>query len=358
MTGGGVYPALAVLQSLKDKTSEVLWVGSRSGMEESLLAGYDLPYQPISGGGVHGMSPLAIPKNTIQLLKGWRESKRIIAEFNPDVCFYTGGYIGVPMAFASREIPSVVFVPDIEPGLALKLINSRATRICISTEKSRDFLPGQARIHVTGYPLREEITTWTKEKARVKFGITESEKVLLVYGGSKGAQSINHAFLNSASTLLEQLTVIHITGEANFDHVNRKSESIKYGNYHVFSFLHEDIGAAFAAADLAVCRAGASTLGELPHFGLPAILVPYPHAWKYQRTNAEYLVTSGGAVMINDSEIDAAFAKQVPEMILNGRSLSKMSTNIKKLSTEDAAGAITRIIQEAAGEYQEEKTNV
>ena len=358
MTGGGVYPALAVLQSLKNNSAETLWVGSHSGMEQTLLNGYDLTYRPISGGGVHGMSPLTLPKNALQLLKGWQESKKIISDFKPDVCFYTGGYIGVPMAFAAQTIPSVVFIPDIEPGLALKLINSRATRICVSTELSRQYIPGKSFIQVTGYPLRKEITCWTGEKARSYFGISENEMVLLVYGGSKGAQSINAAFIDSVEEILARFTVIHITGNENFELVKSKIGSAKKENYHLFPFLHEEIGAAFAAADLAICRAGASTLGELPFFGLPAILVPYPHAWKYQHTNAQYLADSGGAVILEDSDLSTEFAARVSEILMNKRRLSEMSANMKSLSTEGAAAKIAKTIQETAATNEEEKTDV
>ena len=134
MTGGGVYPAIAVLQVLKGKTDEVLWLGSRSGMEESMLKQYDLSFEAVSAAGLHGVSLRSLPGNLKQLVHGLREANAIINRFKPHVLFFTGGYLGVPVAFAGRRIPSVVFIPDIEPGLALKFLARFSDRVaCTAT---------------------------------------------------------------------------------------------------------------------------------------------------------------------------------------------------------------------------------
>ena len=213
--------------------------------------------------------------------------------------------MGVPVAFAGRKIPSVVFIPDIEPGLALKAILRFASSVAVSTKKSLQFLKGK-QVKVTGYPIRSEMKHWDRTSARKHFSIPEKEPVLLVFGGSKGALSINQALFASLGSLLKDMHVIHISGKDHWEEAQKVQVALDpalLGKYHAFPFLYDEMGAAFAAADLVVCRAGASTLGELPFFGLPAILVPYPHAWRYQRQNAEYLQENGGAVILDDANL-------------------------------------------------------
>jgi undecaprenyldiphospho-muramoylpentapeptide beta-N-acetylglucosaminyltransferase len=349
MTGGGVYPALAVLQALENKTRSILWVGSRSGMEETLLSQYDLPYISISAAGIHGIDLKHLPKNGLQLINGLRESKAIIHEFKPDVIFYTGGYVGVPMSIAARKIPSVIFIPDIEPGLALKIIIRSANTIAVSTEMSRQYIPAIKNVQITGYPLRKEIKKWNRKASRKHFNIPMEARVLFVYGGSKGARSINQALIPVLDRLLSKMHVIHVTGEDNWQSIQTDKElqnAIQSPNYHLFPFLHEDMGAAFSAADLAVCRAGASTIGELPFFGLPAILIPYPHTWRYQHQNASFLAKNGGAEIIEDKNLAHELYEKVIEIITNKKKLKTMKNNMQKISVEDASQSIANLILE------------
>ena len=201
MTGGGVYPAIAVLQALKDKVDEVLWVGSRSGMEADILAQYSISFESISAAGVHGVSLRSLPGNLLQLARGFCEAKTIIRKFEPDVLFMTGGYLDVPVAFAGRKIPAVVFIPDIEPGYALKAILLTTKNVAVSTSRSLVYLNNKKAV-VTGYPIRETLKQWDRTKARAFFGIDNNARVLLTFGGSKGAYSINHALYKSLKSFL------------------------------------------------------------------------------------------------------------------------------------------------------------
>ena len=349
MTGGGVYPALAVLQALENKTKSVLWVGSQSGMEKSLLSQYKLAYTSISAAGIHGIDLKHLPKNGLQLINGWRESKAIIHEFKPDVIFYTGGYVGVPMSIAARKIPSVIFIPDIKPGLALKIIMLSSNAIAVSTEKSRQYIPSTKMVRITGYPLRKEIKKWNRKESREHFNIPMDAKVLFVFGGSKGARSINQGLIPNLDKLISTMHVIHVTGEDNWQTVQTVKEiqnALQSPHYHLFPFLYEDMGAAFCAADLAVCRAGASTIGELPFFGLPAILIPYPHAWRYQYQNASFLVENGGAEIIKDENLALEFYEKVIEIITDKKKLKIMKNNMRKISVENASLSIASLILE------------
>ena len=354
MTGGGVYPAIAVLQALKDKTDEVLWVGSRSGMEKTLLKQYDLSFEAVSAAGLHAVSLRSLPGNLSQLARGLREARIIIKRFKPHVLFLTGGYLGVPVAFAGRKIPSVVFIPDIEPGLALKVILRFAESAAVSTNKSLPFLKNM-RVKVTGYPIREELKRWDRTSGRKYFGIPDKDQALLVFGGSKGALSINQALFSLLNALLNDMHIIHISGQDNWKDALTIKVSLDTSlkeKYHAYPFLHEEMGAAFAAADLAICRAGGSMLGELPFFGLAAILVPYPYAWRYQRQNAEYLSENGGAVILEDGNLKNQLEAEVRSLMNNHERLTVMRKAMKSLSIPDSAQQIADMIIET------EKTSV
>ena len=355
MTGGGVFPALAVLQALENKAEDTLWVGSRSGMEETLLAQYQIPFKAISAAGIHGIEIFSLPKNSLQLIKGWQESKAIIRNFKPQVIFFTGGYVGIPMSVAAHNIPSVVFIPDIEPGLALKIIMRSADRITVSTGLSLPFIHEKEKVKITGYPLRQEIKKWNRKKGRALFNIPMDSTVLLAFGGSKGARSINQALMQILNKLIGNMHVIHITGVDNWSEVQAIRESnskLESSHYHVFPFLQENMGAALAAADLAVCRAGASTIGELPYFGLPAIMVPYPHAWKYQQQNAKYLVNKGGAEMIKDNNLSRDLYRKITEIIFNKQKLEKMGKNMQSLAVVDAEQSIANVLLKVRKDIQ------
>jgi UDP-N-acetylglucosamine--N-acetylmuramyl-(pentapeptide) pyrophosphoryl-undecaprenol N-acetylglucosamine transferase len=349
MTGGGVFPALAVLQAVKDKTSEILWIGSQGGMETRLLKDQDLQVKTISAAGLHGVGLLSLPGNILQLTRGYQQARKIIRNFKPDVMFFTGGYLGVPVAYAGRRIPSIVFVPDIEPGLALREIIRLAQAVAVSVPDSKAFIR-HPQVRVSGYPVRKELSHWTRKNARSHFGMDEKEKALLVFGGSKGSQSINQALMNDLGKFLENMHVIHISGWDNWEETQAHTHHLDNDQrvrYHAYPFLEDEMGAAFAAADLAVCRAGASTLGELPLFGLPAILVPYPHAWRYQHQNAEYLQTHGGAQILRDEDLGAQLLPMVTGLIHDPQVLKGMRAAMQDLSSTNAAETITEMIIQA-----------
>ena len=169
----------------------------------------------------------------------------------------------------------------------------------------------------------------------------------MVFGGSKGALSINQALFSVLGSLLKEMHIIHISGKDNWEAVQTARAALETSlqeKYHAYPFLYDDMGAAFAAADLAVSRAGASTQGELPYFGLPAILVPYPYAWRYQRQNAEYLQENGGAVILEDGNLKIQLETEVRNLMNNREQLAVMRKAMKALSVPDAAQQIAEII--------------
>lgn len=346
-----MYPALAVHGALTAKVAGVdtLWVGGEGGMEESLVKRQGIPFQSIPAAGVHGVSLLALPRNLALLARGVLAARRILNDFEPDVLFFTGGYVAVPMALAGRSLPSLLYVPDIEPGMALKSLARFADVIAVTTEESQKFFKKQ--VYETGYPLRPDLALWDRQTAHQHLSISGDLPVLLVLGGSKGARSINLAVLSNLRTLLAKFEIIHISGEKDWQTVKTMREHLPVeltARYHAMSYLHE-MGAALASADLVVSRAGASSLGEYPLFALPAILVPYPHAWRYQKVNADYLTRRGAAIILQDQHLNDELLVTLNVLLENPNKLKAMRAAMFELSHPRAAEKIASALIQLAG---------
>lgn len=347
-----MYPALAVHDVLTSKVLDVktLWVGGEGGIEESLVKRHGIPFQSIPAAGVHGVSPLVLPRNLLLLARGILASYGILNDFQPDVIFFTGGYVAAPMAFAGRSFPSLLYVPDIEPGMAIKSIARFADVIAVTTEQSQKFF--NKRIYETGYPLRPDLAVWDRQTAHRHLGISGKLPVLLIFGGSKGAHSINLAVLNKLRGLLEKCEVIHLSGESDWQMVSTARAQLPVelaARYHAIAYLHE-MGAALASADLVVSRAGASSLGEFPLFALPAILVPYPHAWRYQKVNADYLARRGAAILLQDHRLEDELLVTLTVLLDNPNKLKAMRAAMFELSHPRAAEKIASALLQLAGE--------
>ena len=349
-----MYPAVTVLKALELEKESVLWVGGHGGMEETLVNRLEIPYKSIPAAGVHGVGLKKLPGNILTLFKGLIASSRILRDFKPDVLFFTGGYVAVPMMIAALHKPSLLYVPDIEPGLALKTLARFAKRIALTTETSKMYFPTPSKLTVTGYPIRPGLKEWSRSKALDYFNFDPGIPTLTVAGGSKGARSINTALMNILPTLLENIQVIHLTGYLDWEIIDANAQKLPKKlaiRYQAFPYLHE-MGAALAAANLIVSRAGASTLGEYPIFSLPAILVPYPYAWRYQKVNAAFLEDRGAAVIVQDKDLDSLLLSQIQDLLFNTDKLKRMSRAMASLATPQAAQKIAKMLQQLSGETE------
>jgi UDP-N-acetylglucosamine--N-acetylmuramyl-(pentapeptide) pyrophosphoryl-undecaprenol N-acetylglucosamine transferase len=349
-----VYPALAVHSALIGKYADVetLWVGGEGGMEQELVNRAGIPYRSIPAAGVHGVGVRTLPRNITKLTRGVLASRRILHDFKPHVLFFTGGYVAAPMAFAGRRTPTLLYVPDIEPGLALKFLARFADRVALTAADSKKYFSRSKGLVVTGYPLRTDLGNWSRERAAQHFGLSGDKPVLLVTGGSQGARSINMAVLKHLNELLELAQIIHISGSLDWPLVEKAAADLpahlKPG-YHVMPYSHE-MGAALAAADLVLSRAGASTLGEYPFFGLPAVLVPYPHAWRYQKVNADHLAERNAAVILQDELLNDKLAGILKTLLRSKAKLEAMRVAMRSLAHPHSANAIASQLVELAGE--------
>jgi UDP-N-acetylglucosamine--N-acetylmuramyl-(pentapeptide) pyrophosphoryl-undecaprenol N-acetylglucosamine transferase len=233
--------------------------------------------------------------------------------------------------------------------MALKSLAGMADVIAVTTEESQQYF--NKKVYETGYPLRADLALWDRQTAMSHLGLSGERTVLLIWGGSKGAHSINLAVLNNIRPLLEKYELIHVSGELDWNLVKSKREQLPVDladHYHAMPYLHE-MGAALAAADLVVSRAGASSLGEYPVFGLPAILVPYPYAWRYQKVNADYLTRRGAAIMLQDNHLDDELLTTLNVLTENPNKLKAMRAAMFELSHPRAAEKIASALIDLAG---------
>jgi UDP-N-acetylglucosamine--N-acetylmuramyl-(pentapeptide) pyrophosphoryl-undecaprenol N-acetylglucosamine transferase len=321
-------------------------------MEAGLIPREGLPFQAIHAAGVHGVGWRRLPGNAWQLLRGLVDCLRAMRDFQPDVVLVTGGFLAAPAALGAwlRRTPVVIYLPDLEPGLALRAISGLASRVAVTAEASRRFFsPG--RVVVTGYPVRPEVAAATRSDAITRFGLDSRRRTILVTGGSRGARSLNRAALAALPEWLKEFQVVHLSGRLDWHEVEQARDALPADlrpRYHAVEFLHE-MGLALAAADLVVSRAGASTLGEYPLFGLPSVLAPYPHAWRYQKVNADYLVARGAAVRLDDEALETELALTVRELLSDEARLDRMRASARALAVPGAAARIVGELAAAAG---------
>ncbi len=359
-TAGHVLPALAVLKALMSERGtasfdsprvfaaaseptpvEALFVGESDGMERALVEREGLRFEAIHAGALNGVGLLRSIVGVLRLVRGLFEAWRVLGRFRPDVVLLTGGFVGVPVAVAAwlRRIPSLVYLPDIEPGLALRLMVHFAERVATTTEASARYIPAQKMV-VTGYPVRAAFAGADRMESRLRLGFPDDHLVLLVYGGSRGAQSINRAVVAGIEKLASRCVVVQVTGASGWKEVADAyalASEVVRTNWRVYEYLHEEMVDVMAAADLAVCRSGASVLGELPCLGLPAVLVPYPYAWRFQKVNAQYLVEYGAALMLEDHMLAENLVDRVLALLGDADALAAMRTASQSAARCDGA---------------------
>ncbi len=322
----------------------MIYVGGEGGIEEQLAARAGLRFEGIPAGGLHGLGLKRAAQNGLKLLRGWRSAYRLGQEERPAAVFATGGYASVPVALAAwtLRVPILLYLPDIEPGLAVRFIARLASRVAVTVEDSSAYFR-KRKVVVTGYPVRAAFDGMRNFDARPAFGLVPDDPVLLVFGGSRGARSINQALSEALEPLLELAQILHVSGERDWPWIGERRKALPdllRKRYHAFPYLHRRMGYALAAADLTICRAGASTLGELPFFGLPAVLVPYPHTWRYQRINARWLSERGAAITLDDERLEQDLLPTVQDLLSDRARLTKMGECAQSLARPDAAARL------------------
>lgn len=343
-TGGHVYPALAVAEELKRRCAgfEPLFVGTRSGLEANVIekAGFAVRY--ISSRGVRGRGLPGKALTIAALLVGLVQSMRIVSAFKPDLVFGSGGYASAAIVLAASALRRSIVLQEQNsiPGLANRLLASRASRIYLGFEQAADGFGAHRGLLFTGNPLRESIVRPLEGDPFAAFGLEGRSPVLLVFGGSQGASRLNRAAVEYLEGHTGVQAIIQ-TGVTDFEWVRERLAGARASVY-VSPYI-ADIDLAYRAATVALARAGALSVSELAAVGLPAILVPYPFAADdHQRSNASLLVEAGGALLVEDAELDGTSLSALLDGLLadGGDRLASMTGALRRIARPGATSMI------------------
>jgi UDP-N-acetylglucosamine--N-acetylmuramyl-(pentapeptide) pyrophosphoryl-undecaprenol N-acetylglucosamine transferase len=332
-----VVPAIAVADALRAEGAEVVFVGGQRAEAELVpAAGY--PLETIRVEGISRSNPVKAARAVGKAAAALRSATGILRRHRPDAVLGGGGYVAGPVGLAAlaRRIPLVLAEADSHLGVTNRLLAGRARRVCLAFPiEGRD----GPRYRVTGRPVPP--TDTDRDGARRAFGIPDGELCVLVFGGSLGARSINQAAIGAFADA--PFHVLHVAGRRDFADLTAPSD-----RYHLHEYV-TPFGRALAAADLAVARSGGSVF-ELAQYGLPAVLVPYPHAAAdHQTTNARWMEEAGAAVVIADRDLTAQrLARCVAELVADPARLGAMAAASRRLARPDAADEIAREVLAAA----------
>ncbi len=276
LTGGGtaghVTPHLAILPYLKKEGYDIHYIGTENGIEHSMMAQYDfITYHAVKSGKLRRYFDVKNFTDPFRVIQGAFQSYKIIKKLKPDVCFSKGGFVSVPVVFAAHQnkVPVLCHESDLTPGLANKICAKFAKKIATTFPECAQSLGAKAEM--TGTPLRETLFLGNKQKGLEITGFSQNKPVLLMTGGSLGAQSINKVLRESLPLLLEKMQVVHLCGKGN------KDTSLEHQKGYVqYEFMTDDLPHIFACADLVLSRAGSNSLCELQALKKPMLLIPYP----------------------------------------------------------------------------------
>ena len=334
--------------------TDLLYLGCAGSTEQELAGRAHIPFRTIAAGGVRSKMPWTAAANLIKLWVGGVQAYLAMGRFRPDAILVTGGYVSVPVALAGRlrRVPLLIYLPDIVPGLAIQRLARWATRIAVSFEDTLTYFE-KGKAVVTGYPVRADFLGADQAQARQRLRLRSELPVATIVGGSRGAHRINVAVAATLAELLPACQLVHICGHedapAALDQRTKLPAELQE-RYHPYAYLHDEMTAALAAADVVVARAGASTLGELPVLGLPGILVPYPYSGQHQDANADYLVRHGAAVKVADADLERELAPTLLGLLRDRDRLMEMARCARALSQPDAARRIAAELQAVAAD--------
>ena len=356
-TAGHVEPALATADALLrlDPACEITMLGTERGLETRLV--------PARGYRLELIDPVPLPRRVSadlarvpgRLRHAVAQAGEAIQRLGADVVVGFGGYVALPAYLAARRrrVPVVIHEANARAGLANRVGARFAAAVAVATPVGA--FPGAAHI---GMPLRASISGLDRaagrEAARAEWGLAPDRPVLLVTGGSQGARRLNQALVAAARELLVAgVQVLHATGTANHDVVTAdlraQGVDLASGSGYVAVPYVDDMPAAYCAADLEVCRAGAMTVAEVTAVGLPAVFVPLPIGNGEQRLNAEPVVAAGGGLLVPDDAMDgAALVEIVVPLLTDPDRLSTMAAAAATFGRRDADDALARIVRDVA----------
>lgn len=346
-TAGHVVPALPVIDALLAQGIQVSYIGSRSGLEQELLAERTVTYHGVATGKLRRYASMDNVKDVFNVLRGVWQSFAVLRQAQPQVVFSKGGFVSFPVVFAAwlRRIPVVAHESDLSPGLANRLAGPFTSTLCVN------FAGAQAggfrgRVVHTGTPVRSALLAGDAAKGRAFVGAQDSVKILLVTGGSLGADALNEAIRRALDELTQRFFVVHLCGRG------RTMRKLVRDNYVQYEFLDEQWGDVLAAADLVISRAGANTLYELLTLRKPNVLVPLPrHSSRGdQIENAAFAKAEGYSLVISEDALTTTVLLAALENLQNDP--IGWQQRLGKFAVPDAVASILNVLANVVTEKQ------
>lgn len=354
-TAGHINPALALAEELRSRGHEVLFAGTPNGVEARLVGQTDIPFVPFEASGFNRRHPASLVKGVRKIARSTKKARQWFSEVKPDVVVGFGGYVCIPVARAAEQmgIPVVLHEQNSHMGMANQFLSKKASAVCLTYGDCANQAKGAAKIMVTGNPVRSSVTEGSRIQGRAMLGVPEEDLMLLVFGGSLGARSINDAIAACKAQLLARpnLSVVHIAGPKEYDRVAEllalTPEEQK--RWHLMAY-QDRMGDTLAAADAIVSRAGATSLAEISALAIPALLVPYPFATEdHQTKNARSYVEAGCADWLPDDQLSTeAFPQKLWRLLDDGQRRVAMAEAARCQPTVNAARNLADVVEESA----------
>ena len=341
LTGGGtaghVTPNIALIPKLKELGYEIQYMGSYNGIEKSLIEEIGISYTGISSGKLRRYFSMQNFTDPFRVLKGFKEAKKFIKEYKPEVVFSKGGFVSVPVVFAAKKykIPVIIHESDMTPGLANKLAIPKAVKVCHNFPETAEYLPEGKSVY-TGSPIREELLKGSKARGLEFCGFEADKPVVMVVGGSLGAVAVNNAVRESLDELLKTYQVVHLCGKGKVD---ESKKNIK--GYIQFEYVKGELKDLFAAADIVISRAGANAICEILALKKPSILIPLSANASRgdQILNAASFKKQGFSEVIEEENITNELLVNTVDKVYENR-----DTYIEAINNAKAQNAIDTII--------------
>ena len=362
-TGGHVYPALALAQALRrrDPDAGLLFAGSATGMEAALVPSAGLPFAGLAVRPPRSRAPLRAAVAIVTGAVSLAQALAIVARFQPDAVVATGGIAAAPPVLAAWlwRVPVVLLEGNAALGRANAFLARFARAVAVTSDDAAARVGG-GRALVTGLPVRSEVFSTPRGEGLRAFGLDPARRTVLVIGGSQGAARLNAAADEMALSLAgrRDLQILHQTGRGwqgreigEFDRTAVSNETVAAGLRHVRVPYFDQIGLAYACADLVISRCGATALAEITACGLPAVLVPYRYAADgHQAENAAPLIRAGAAVLLDDATLDGtALARTVAEILDAPGRRDALAGRARALGRPDAANHVLALVERVRG---------
>jgi UDP-N-acetylglucosamine--N-acetylmuramyl-(pentapeptide) pyrophosphoryl-undecaprenol N-acetylglucosamine transferase len=358
-TGGHIFPAIYIAQYLKKNWgAHCRFIGTKKGIENIKVsqAGFVVKHIWISGfkRGIY-LSNLLFP---LRLLVSFWQSHREIRQFKPDLVIGTGGYISGPVLYRAlkMKIPTAIQEQNSYPGITTRILASKVDRVFLAYAEALQYIKNIKKYVLVGNPIKDNIISENIDEARKYFDIDKGLTTILIFGGSQGARSINKAIDNIiAQGTLDNVQIVWQTGKLDFEFYKDKYKNDRNTRLHLLPFI-DRMDYAYTIADFAICRSGAMTISELAAAGLPAILIPLPHAAaNHQLKNAQTIAQGGGALVVEDnSGMEQLLQTAILELLQSQEQLNSMSEKMKSFHRNDTTQQIAHELEKLLVEKSNE----